>query len=169
MPENFQHYRDRCTRIEEKYQDLQDKYARLGDKDLEHSAENKQLLTENKQLKAENRDLGDRISIIEADKRIQNTDMVALKETISALAAKNIGIRRTKKQSREKSNGKSRTKHDRTSRKKPDRIDERRTIDDHSCKNCGSDLSESYNEYKRIVEEIIMKTIVTEYTIQKIL
>ncbi len=107
------------------------------------------LEQDNKELREENKEL-----------REENTQ---IKNTVSALAARNIKVKPNKPKTIPKKNN---SKHHRKSRNRPTHIDDAITVDQKECNICGTKLSKPTDSYTRIVEDVIhTKAIITQYTI----
>ncbi len=132
---DFEYYRNRCNMLEQQIKEL--------------IKDNEQLREESKQLQDENMQLREEITHI--------------KNTVSALAARNIRAKPDKHQNKKK---KHISNHTRKSRCKPTHIDNTITVDQKECNICGTELSVPTDSYSRIVEDVLpTKAIITQYII----
>jgi len=105
-----------------------------------------------------------RCDALEQENKKLHKEIVELKNTVSALAARNINAKSNKpKNTTLKKNN---SKHPRKSRNRPEHIDDTITVDQKECNICGTKLSKPTDSYTRIVEDVIpTKVIATQYTI----
>lgn len=106
------------------------------------------------------------VNRLEEKNSLLEAEMAALKETVSALVARNINAKPDKKthnNSTAKKKRSSQSSHARKSRTKPASPDRTVTVDQKRCNICGSPhLSEKPTDtYQRIVEDIIPARIIT--------
>ncbi|AFU57905.1 hypothetical protein Ngar_c09630 [Candidatus Nitrososphaera gargensis Ga9.2] len=97
-----------------------------------------------------------RCSELEAENKQLKEELHALKSTVSAVVARSVDARQAaRKKKRHKKPGQKKG-HAGKSRKRPEHIDARVTIDQTSCRKCGSALSERPTDsYSRVVTDIV--------------
>jgi len=104
-----------------------------------------------------------RCDTLEQENKELHKEITELKNTASALAARNINVKSNKQKIIPKKNN---SKHHRKSRNRPTYIDDTITVDQKECNICGTKLSSPTDSYTRIVEDVIpTKAIATQYTI----
>lgn len=104
-----------------------------------------------------------RCNTLEQENKELRKEIAELKNTVSALVARNIKVKPNKSKNTQKKNN---SKHPRKSRNRPTHIDDDITIDQKECNICGTELSEQTHTYSRVVEDILpAKSITTQYTI----
>ena len=104
-----------------------------------------------------------RCDTLEQENKELHKEITELKNTASALAARNINVKSNKPKNIQKKNN---SKHPRKSRNRPTHIDDTITVDQKECNVCGTKLSNPTDSYTRIVEDVIpTKAIATQYTI----
>lgn len=104
-----------------------------------------------------------RCDTLEQENKKLHKEIAELKDTASALAARNIKAKPNKPKTTQKKNS---SKHHRKSRNRPEHIDDTITVDQKECNVCGTKLSNPTDSYTRIVEDVIpTKAIATQYTI----
>ena len=103
-----------------------------------------------------------RCNTLEQENKELHKEIAELKNTVSALVARNIKVKPNKSKNTQKKNN---SKHPRKSRNRPTHIDDDITIDQKECNICGTKLSEPTHTYSRIVEDVLpAKAITTRYT-----
>ena len=104
-----------------------------------------------------------RCDTLEQENKKLHQEIAELKDTVSALAVRNIKVKPDKHQDKKK---KRVSNHTRTSRCKPTHVDDTITIDQKECNICGTKLSSPTDSYTRIVEDVLpAKAIATQYII----
>ena len=104
-----------------------------------------------------------RCNTLEQENKELRKEIAELKNTVSALVARNIKVKPNKPKNTQKKNN---SKHPRKSRNRPTHIDDDITVDQKECNICGTELSEPTHTYSRIVEDVLpAKSITTQYTI----
>ncbi|MDE1862804.1 MAG: IS66 family transposase [Thaumarchaeota archaeon] len=113
--------------------------------------------------------LEEEIKQVREENRKLREELALLKETVTALVARNIDARPDRHYNTSKRNhGRPGRKmgHEGSGRKKPDHIDAHVLVDRRECARCGIRLSRPTGSYERIVEDIVpAKVIVTKYKI----
>lgn len=119
-------------------------------------------------LEQENIALCKRLEKLECENTQLREEVMSIKETVSALVARNISAKPDKRHNNTPKKD-SHSKHARKSRNRPAHIDSTITVDSKICANCGSThLSEPTDTYERTVEDIIpARIIVTRYIITR--
>lgn len=104
-----------------------------------------------------------RCDSLEKENKQLREEIAELKQTVSALVARNIKVKPNKHKIISKKNI---SKHSRKSRNRPTHIDCTVIVDQKQCNTCGTKLSHPTDSYTRIIEDVIpAKTIATKYTI----
>jgi len=136
---DMEYYRNRCSILER---------------------ENTALCKRLEKLEQENHQLGE-------ENRHLREEIAAIRDTVSALIARNINAKPDKRHSNTIRKD-SQSNHSRKSRNKPTRVDSTITVDQKTCSRCGTHLSEPTDTYERIVEDIVpARIIVTKYVITR--
>lgn len=104
-----------------------------------------------------------RCGILEEENRQLRQELAALKESVSALVARNIGARPDRKQDSHGKDKKTASDHQRKTRNNPAHPDRTVTVDQKRCNICGSPhlSAKPTDTYQRTVEDIIPARIIT--------